>query len=89
MALGARARDVRAQFLTESVTLCLAGGALGLLVGLGGSFLFSKSGDLPVTVNFTVVAVAILSSLLVGVVFGFYPAHRASRLDPIEALRHE
>jgi putative ABC transport system permease protein len=89
MALGARARDVRAQFLTESVTLCLAGGLLGLVAGVAGSTIFAATGDLPVTVNLTVVAVAIASSLFVGVVFGFYPAHRASRLDPIEALRHE
>jgi putative ABC transport system permease protein len=89
MALGARARDVRAQFLTESVTLCLAGGLIGLLAGVAGSTVFSIFGDLPVTVNITVVGVAILSSLMVGIVFGFYPAHRASRLDPIMALRHE
>jgi putative ABC transport system permease protein len=89
MALGARGRDVRAQFLTESVTLCLAGGLLGLICGLIGSGVFSLTGDLPIAVNFTVVAVAIFSSLMVGLVFGFYPAHRASQLDPIEALRHE
>jgi putative ABC transport system permease protein len=89
MALGARAADVRAQFLTESIVLCLSGGLLGLMGGLIGSYLFSLSGEFPVTVNPTVVLIAIVSSLFVGVAFGFYPAHRASKLDPIMALRHE
>ena len=89
MALGARARDVRMQFLVESVALCLAGGAMGLLVGLIGARIFASFGELPITVNPTVVLVAIASSLFVGLAFGFYPAHRASQLDPIVALRHE
>ncbi|MGJ3233279.1 MAG: ABC transporter permease [Oceanicaulis sp.] len=95
LAIGARRGDIRNQFLIESVTLCSVGGVLGLALGVGAALAVERfSGafgidDLPVAVDPMIALVAIGASTLIGVVFGFYPALRASRLDPIEALRHE
>lgn len=95
LAIGARRADIRNQFLIESVVLCVLGGAIGLIVGLGAALALERSGsalglsDFEVVVDWTIAGLAILASSGVGVVFGFYPAMRASRLDPIEALRHE
>ncbi|OQX20127.1 MAG: hypothetical protein BWK76_02460 [Desulfobulbaceae bacterium A2] len=89
MAVGAKARDILRQFLTESVVLCLVGGALGILLGHGGSMLVRLLLRWPVETSPAAIAAAVLVSAGVGIVFGFYPAWKASRLDPIEALRYE
>jgi ABC-type antimicrobial peptide transport system permease subunit len=89
MAVGARGRDILRQFLVEAVTLCLAGGALGILMGHGGSYLVWLSLRWPVETSPVAIAAAVIVSASVGIVFGFYPAWKASRLDPIEALRYE
>ncbi len=89
MAVGARRNDVLFQFALEAVTLSLIGGAIGLLVGLGGGYLMAKLGDWPVAVASWSIPVSLGFSMLVGLVFGAYPSWRAARLDPIEALRRE
>jgi ABC-type antimicrobial peptide transport system permease subunit len=89
MAVGARARDILRQFLVEAVVLCLAGGALGILLGHGGSCLVRVFLRWPVETSLPAIALAVLVSASVGIVFGYYPAWKASRLDPIEALRYE
>jgi ABC-type antimicrobial peptide transport system permease subunit len=89
MAVGAQARDILLQFLVEAVVLCLAGGAIGILLGHGGSLLVRFFLRWPVKTSLTAIIAAVLVSATVGIVFGYYPAWRASRLDPIEALRYE
>src|SRR5947209_12030417 len=89
MAVGARARDILRQFLVEAVVLCLLGGALGILCGWGGSWLVRTVLGWPTETSWPAVAASVIVSATVGVVFGYYPAWKASRLDPIEALRYE
>jgi ABC-type antimicrobial peptide transport system permease subunit len=89
MAVGARARDILRQFLVEAVVLCLVGGAAGILIGHGGSQLVEALLRWPVQTSPAAIAAAVLVSAGVGIVFGFYPAWKASRLDPIDALRYE
>ncbi|WP_339748044.1 ABC transporter permease [uncultured Maricaulis sp.] len=89
LAVGARGSDIRNQFLIESIVLCVTGGLVGLVVGVGGTIAYANVGDLEIAVNPGIVAIAIGASAFVGVFFGLYPAHRASRLNPIEALRFE
>jgi putative ABC transport system permease protein len=88
-ALGARRRDILTQFLVESTTLSLTGGLIGVLLGVGLALLVGLLSPLPAAVNFPALVLGILVSSLVGVFFGSYPAARAARLDPIEALRYE
>ena len=88
-ALGATRRDIRRQFLAESVTLSLLGGALGLLAGMSLAGVVAAASPLPARVTLWSVAVALGLGASVGIVFGVYPAARAARLDPVEALRHE
>jgi putative ABC transport system permease protein len=89
MAVGARARDVLRQFLFEAVLMAVAGGALGLAAGFGGSQLISNWFQWPTRVSSNAVLLALGFSSAIGLFFGYYPARRAARLDPIEALRHE
>ncbi|WP_417481861.1 ABC transporter permease [Maricaulis sp.] len=89
LAVGARASDIRNQFLIESIVLCVTGGLVGLVVGVGGTIAYANVGELEIAVNPAIVAIAIGASAFVGVFFGLYPAHRAARLNPIEALRFE
>ena len=89
MSVGARARDILRQFLLEAVSLCLAGGALGILLGCGGSFLVTRLLRWPTETSITAIMLSVIVSASVGIIFGFYPAWKASRLDPIEALRYE
>jgi ABC-type antimicrobial peptide transport system permease subunit len=89
MAVGARARDILRQFLAEAILLCVIGGVVGLILGRGGSMLVQRLLKWPVEQSMTAVIASIAVSAAVGIVFGFYPAWKASRLDPIEALRYE
>ena len=89
MAIGARGSDILGQFLTEAVLLCLAGGLIGLTLGLGIAVVVSALLSWPVYVSPGIVLLAILASAAVGVLFGYVPARRASQLNPIEALRYE
>jgi ABC-type antimicrobial peptide transport system permease subunit len=89
MAVGARARDILRQFLVEAIVLCLLGGAMGILFGRGGSFLVRILMRWPTEPSLPAIFAAVFVSATVGVVFGYYPAWKASRLDPIEALRYE
>jgi ABC-type antimicrobial peptide transport system permease subunit len=89
MAVGAEPGDILRQFLTEAVTLCLVGGAVGILCGRGSSVLVSTMLHWPTAASFGAIIAAVVVSASVGIVFGFYPAWKASRLDPIEALRYE
>ena len=89
MAVGARRKDILSQFLIEAVTLCVLGGLIGLLIGGGAAFAMSIWGDWPVALSPSLVLIALASAGLVGVFFGYYPARRASLLNPIDALRYE
>jgi putative ABC transport system permease protein len=88
-AVGARGRDILAQFLIEALTLSLLGGLIGIAVGLGVSALIGQLAGWGFQFNPSTVAAAVLFSLAVGVVFGVWPARQAARLDPINALRYE
>jgi ABC-type antimicrobial peptide transport system permease subunit len=89
MAVGARAGDILRQFLVEAVVLCLLGGAMGIVLGRGASFLVRTVLQWPTEPSLPAIVAAVVVSATVGVVFGYYPAWKASRLDPIEALRYE
>jgi putative ABC transport system permease protein len=89
MAVGARSRDILAQFLVEALTLSLAGGLLGIVAGVAGSLAVARLAGWGTEVSAGAVSLAFVFAAAVGVFFGFYPAHKASRLDPIEALRWE
>jgi putative ABC transport system permease protein len=89
LAIGARGREVLLQFLVEAVVLSVFGGVLGMFVGLGGSYFASGKLGLPFRILPEVIAIAFGFSVCVGIAFGFFPARKASKLNPIEALRHE
>jgi putative ABC transport system permease protein len=89
MALGARRSDIRNQFLIESAVLCLIGGAIGLALAILLARIFEKVAEWPAPIGPGIVVFALTFSAIVGVLFGAYPAYRASRLSPIEALRSE
>jgi putative ABC transport system permease protein len=89
LAIGALEGEVLAQFLVEAVALSSLGGILGIVLALIGSLAISKIMNVPFILNLSIVAIAFLFSAGVGVVFGYFPARKAARLDPIEALRHE
>jgi putative ABC transport system permease protein len=89
MAVGARGRDIMLQFLVEAVVMAATGGGIGILLGIGTSEVLKLWANWPTLVSPAIVAVAFLFSGAVGVFFGFYPAKKASTLDPIDALRYE
>jgi len=88
-ALGARPRDVTLQFLLEAVMLSLAGGLVGVMAGIGGSYLFGALGTMRTALVPESIPLAFGAAAVVGVFFGYYPATKAAQLDPIEALRRE
>lgn len=96
LAVGARSRDILRQFLVEAIVLSLVGGAIGVVFGIGSAVgvtyavnAFLSGTRWPVTISIEAIAVALAFSASVGMFFGFYPARKASRLDPIESLRYE
>jgi len=89
MAVGARTWDIRLQFIIEALTLSLIGGVIGIIIGVGGSKILSAFAEWPTIISPFYVVLAFCFSGLVGIFFGFYPAYRASLLDPIDALRYE
>jgi putative ABC transport system permease protein len=89
VAIGATEQDVQRQFLLESVVLSLLGGAVGIIVGIGSSILINYVLHWTVSVSMLAVGAAVIFSTAIGVAFGYYPARKAARLDPIEALRFE
>ncbi len=89
MAVGATEQDVQLQFLSEALVLSLLGGTVGVLLGVAASVAISSMLDWPTRVPPQAIAIAVLFSAGVGIFFGYYPARKAARLDPIEALRYE
>ena len=89
MAVGARRSDIMYQFLSEALTLSIGGGVVGIATGLATAEGLSSSFSWPLLIRPEVIAVAVAFSALVGVGFGLYPARKASRLNPIDALRFE
>jgi len=87
--VGASPNDIRFQFLTEALLLSLVGGLIGVVVGIGGAYIFGEVGDMRTVIVPNAILLAFSSAAAVGIFFGFYPANKASQLDPIEALRHE
>ena len=89
MSIGARRRDILGQFLMEAIVLSLLGGFIGVLLGVGGSNLISSLAGWPTFISTNSIFLAVIFSMAIGVAFGYYPARKASSLNPIEALRYE
>ena len=89
MAVGAKQKDILIQFLIESVLLSLAGGTIGVLIGIIGSQIASYFTSWPVVISISATLLAFSVAAIIGIFFGIYPARKASQLDPIEALRYE
>jgi putative ABC transport system permease protein len=89
IAVGADRRDIRNQFLAESAVVAIAGGTLGILLGVGAAYLIESTMGWKIQIEAWVVAGALVFSTAVGMLSGLYPAIKASKLDPIEAIRHE
>ncbi len=87
--VGATPNDIRWQFLSEALMLSLIGGLIGVMTGVGGSWLFGELGGMRTLIVPSSILLAFVSSAVVGIFFGYYPANAAAQLDPIEALRHE
>jgi len=87
--IGATPNDIRLQFLIEALLLSIVGGLIGVLVGVGGSYLFGTLSSMRTVVSISSIFLAFGSAALVGAFFGFYPANQAAKLDPIDALRYE
>jgi putative ABC transport system permease protein len=88
-AIGAKPGDILTQFLIESIVLTLVGGAIGMVVGVLFSFLITKVAHLPFVISPFAIILAVGVSAAVGIAFGYYPARKAAKLTPIEALRYE
>ena len=89
LAVGATERQVLLQFLVEAIVLSLIGALIGILLGLALGLLGARLLAIPFSPNPSIVLAAFLFSAVVGIVFGYFPARRAARMDPIEALRHQ
>jgi len=89
MAVGARTRDILGQFLVEAVTLSLIGGLIGVALGIGGALAIAQFAGWRILISPQAVALAVAFAFVIGVFFGFYPARKAARLNPVEALRFE
>lgn len=89
MAIGANRRAILTQFLLEAMMICIMGGVIGLLVGIGGAWVVSRVADMLIVITVGMVGLAFLFSSAVGIFFGFYPAKKAASLKPVDALRYE
>ncbi|MFZ5755019.1 MAG: ABC transporter permease, partial [Bacillota bacterium] len=89
MALGARRRDILVQFLIEAVVICLVGGTIGTILGTGGALAVALIAKWPPLITPGTIFIAFFFSASIGIFFGIYPANKAAKLDPIEALRYE
>ncbi len=89
MALGARGSDIMIQFLTEATVLCGVGGLIGIILGYAGSLIAAKAGDWTFSMSPQITLISLGASVIVGLFFGYFPARRAARLNPIDALRYE
>jgi putative ABC transport system permease protein len=89
MAIGANQRAILTQFLLEAMMICIMGGVIGLLVGIGGAWVVSRVADMLIVITVGMVGLAFLFSSAVGIFFGFYPAKKAASLKPVDALRYE
>jgi putative ABC transport system permease protein len=89
MALGARGSDIMVQFLAEALVLCGAGGLIGVVLGFGGSWVAAQTGDWEMSISPQITLVSLGAAVAVGLFFGYFPARRAARLNPIDALRYE
>ena len=87
--LGAKTKTITLQFLTESIILCLIGGIIGLVIGISGAYLACSIIDIKPNINIGIISVALLFSCGVGLFFGIYPARKAAKMSPIDALRRE
>ena len=86
MAIGATTSNILAQFLLESVTICLAGGLVGAILGISGAQLISFFLGWPIFISIKSIIISLFSTVFIGVFFGYYPAYQASQLKPVEAL---
>jgi putative ABC transport system permease protein len=89
MAVGARTRDILGQFLVEAVTLSLIGGLVGVALGVGAAAAIASFAGWRIALSPEAVGLAVAFAFVIGVFFGFYPARKAARLNPVEALRFE
>ena len=88
-AIGANEKDILSQFLIEAVVMTVSGGIIGIILGVGGAFLISQAVNIPFVVSIPVILIAVGVSAGVGIAFGYYPARKAAKMQPIEALRYE
>ena len=89
MAIGAKGKDILAQFMIEAIIISFTGGIIGIIIGMGASLLVKMAISWPISIQPYSVILSFVVCTIIGVFFGWYPAKKASQMDPIEALRYE